>query len=863
MATPQKSSKKGSQKPKDTHQPKSKAKVVPSITPKQRETKATRREPETNEGVNAIQEPPKLWRWVILIVGLIAMQFALYAPSLLGQKVLLPLDILQMPGQYLPAEKGVTPQPPENRIFSDLVESAEPQRQFAAEEFKNGRLPLWNPYQYAGSFFLFPFLSPFGILLMASSSPIVLPWVNLILALVAGTGLYVFLRRTLQLSFWPSTLAAWAYPLGAFTIFFYGYWLNFATCWMPWLLLSVWAVLKGQRFSLVYLAIFTWLTLAGLRVDVAGMILFASGIYACVTYWGMGMRPWLSAAHRRPLLVMTLGWALGFMLISPQVFPMLEYLKTGLRMESRAGGEEERPPVGSAALPQVLLPKMNGSFERGSAPCFLPGEPNVLESNSTAYAGGVLLLLFVPLSLALKEHRKTVLTFGILGLLGIAWCVDFPGWAAFARLTHLSSLSLNRFTFAFAFSVVVLSAIGMQALLSGAVRRQGWLLIPLCLTAAWGFWCFSRLQVLPPEVLNLEQLLASYPGVAPGASFAEVKHWFEAVYMRGTLWAGVAFIGWLCVFFLRKGQALLPFLFGAAAVLELVQFGFGENPQRPWSEYYPPIPAVQKVVEATGKDYRALAYSSAPASVLSSHGLRDVRGYDGSDPKRIVELILLSTDPQRAVSGPKTQWLAPTIKLAGVGQMTTHPVLDLLGVRYFIFRGEPPSHVTPVFTSPDYWVLENKNALPRAFVPERVETVTSDSERLSKLGWEGFNPAAVAYVEEALNLPEKASGKVTLKEQTPTRLEINAEMETPGLLVVTDQWDVGWKATVNGSPAPIIKANHALRGVVLPKGSAKVEMFYFPDKLKLGLIIAGAAVLIILAWGARELIPVSGNPTVK
>ena len=45
----------------------------------------------------------------------------------------------------------------------------------------------------------------------------------------------------------------------------------------------------------------------------------------------------------------------------------------------------------------------------------------------------------------------------------------------------------------------------------------------------------------------------------------------------------------------------------------------------------------------------------------------------------------------------------------------------MLDVRYVIFRGNPPAELHPEFSSPDYWVMKNPRALPRVFVPERVE----------------------------------------------------------------------------------------------------------------------------------------------
>src|SRR5208283_371006 len=133
---------------------------------------------------------------------------------------------------------------------------------------------------------------------------------------------------------------------------------------------------------------------------------------------------------------------------------------------------------------------------------------------------------------------------------------------------------------------------------------------------------------------------------------------------------------------------------------------------------------------------------------------------------------------------------------------------------YVIFRGSPPQEVKPAFQGPDYWVLENRSALPRVFVPRRVEVVADDNERLGKLALPEFNPRAVAYVETPADLPADCRGAAKITSEIPTRIVVTAQMETPGLLVLADRWDKGWRACLNGKPVPILKTNHALRGVV-------------------------------------------------
>jgi hypothetical protein len=155
----------------------------------------------------------RLGRLMIVLAGIIAGQAILYGPSLAGRKILLPLDILASPNVYLPRTPGVEKIVPHDRFLVDLDFLFEPARRFAVSELHAGRFPLWVPYQYAGSPFIWPKYSPFLLLGCCTASPLILAWAQLFAALVAGTGFYLFCRRALSVSFWGAAIPAWCYPL--------------------------------------------------------------------------------------------------------------------------------------------------------------------------------------------------------------------------------------------------------------------------------------------------------------------------------------------------------------------------------------------------------------------------------------------------------------------------------------------------------------------------------------------------------------------------------------------------------------------------------------------------------------------------
>ena len=72
----------------------------------------------------------------------------------------------------------------------------------------------------------------------------------------------------------------------------------------------------------------------------------------------------------------------------------------------------------------------------------------------------------------------------------------------------------------------------------------------------------------------------------------------------------------------------------------------------------------------------------------------------------------------------------------------------------------------------------------------------------------------------------------------------------PGFLVLSEVWYPGWRATVNGDPAPVLRVDGALRGVPIPAGQATVELRFAPRGWRWG----GWLALMALLWAAALLI---------
>src|SRR6185295_14316211 len=247
-------------------------------------------------------------RVLIVLIGIVIGQFILFGPSLVGKKILLPLDILATPTTYLPMTPEVEKITPHNPVLSDIVCQFEPERRFAIAELRAGRFPMWAPYQYCGAPVVWPRFSVFQWLGFVTPSPVIVAWVQLFEALVAGLGAYVFFRRVLGVGFWAATFPAWCYPMTAFFII----WLGLPTCaavyWMPWLFTAVNETARHPGpHAVTGLAVTTALTLTSGHLDLAGQTLLAAGLFGLWCWRDSCPRQWLQIRGRRVLIFLTVG----------------------------------------------------------------------------------------------------------------------------------------------------------------------------------------------------------------------------------------------------------------------------------------------------------------------------------------------------------------------------------------------------------------------------------------------------------------------------------------------------------------------------------------------------------------------------
>jgi uncharacterized membrane protein YfhO len=76
-------------------------------------------------------------------------------------------------------------------------------------------------------------------------------------------------------------------------------------------------------------------------------------------------------------------------------------------------------------------------------------------------------------------------------------------------------------------------------------------------------------------------------------------------------------------------------------------------------------------------------------------------------------------------------------------------------------------------------------------------------------------------------------------------------LETPlaeaGYLVVAENWYVGWRATVDGAPAPVLRANVAQMAVPLPAGAREIRLTFTSSSYERGRLITVLSLVAVMA----------------
>ncbi|HUE84325.1 MAG TPA: YfhO family protein [Pyrinomonadaceae bacterium] len=155
-------------------------------------------------------------------------------------------------------------------------------------------------------------------------------------------------------------------------------------------------------------------------------------------------------------------------------------------------------------------------------------------------------------------------------------------------------------------------------------------------------------------------------------------------------------------------------------------------------------------------------------------------------------------------------------------------------------------------------ILENIRVLPRAWLVAEAEAVDGE-EALRRIRGESdqpFDPRRTALLEVAQSeLPSLPGGSLPPESQVrfasyeANRLVLETESAIPTVLVLSEIFYPGWEAHIDGKPTRILLTNYLLRGIAVPSGKHRIEMFYRAPAARNGAIISACTLLLLITLG--------------
>jgi hypothetical protein len=725
---------------------------------------------------------------------------------------------------------------------------------FQQRELLAGRLPLWNPYTYSGH----PFLADVqaAVFYPLSNAMILLSLPFRGLSTEAGVRLY-FLQAEAALHVGLAGIFVYllvreltgqrsAAILAGCTFAFSGYLTSYpplqlavlrTAIWLPlvlWLLLRAFNAPVRWRWWLGAAAAYACAFLAGHPQTFLLMSYTVAGwwMWLLVWRWRSARQHDTESSQRSliPVLMGTLAFAAAAVGVSAaQWWPSVEFTRLSVRASTDyafvSGGFPLRD-TWQLLLPGVLTqysPLYVGVIGLGLAVCAVgllgkhgeyresSGESPVsgLQSPASALRSPNTTLFFLALTLV-----ALLLSYGGNGFLYPLFYRFAPGWDLFR--------GQERAAYLVAFGLSVLAGYGMAALPVLPLSRRRLLVALFSVVTIAGVYAFGLLWQLPGRTAIGQW---TYLGVALVTLLLTmvfaVLAWWEGWSLRRSIILIILTL--LTLFLFNVPTNIAPFGPARKAMLA------------------PEMEALQAAVEQSDADTGLPGRVYNEFRIYADYGMRQqIEDVWGSSPLRLAHYAaLFDTFPLDRM------W-----RLTGVEHVLTW--------RREIFGPSDLLAEFPQATDTTYLhrLLESN---PRAWAVSHVQTAT-DADARARLADHGFDLDEIALLPPdapAVSLPgTDGRGNVQLARPTPNRLRVQVESDAAGLLVIGENWMPGWRVrnlacagpgadSVACPTPPVLRANLTFIGIPIDPGRTTFDLVYWPDSVRNGLIVSGAALLLL------------------
>jgi len=248
----------------------------------------------------------------------------------------------------------------------------------------------------------------------------------------------------------------------------------------------------------------------------------------------------------------------------------------------------------------------------------------------------------------------------------------------------------------------------------------------------------------------------------------------------------------------------------------------------------------------TGMDWRNIEFGWPYLDRLSgSSGVAELLRNQGL-PVRIA-------NPDRSAGFELGDWLGipqfdgltgGTENVAGVADLPT--ARALAGTAFII---DAKAQRVPVFQTPSgLRIHAAANAFPRAWVVNQVTSVANGTEARARLSRPPGEFRRKAFVSGAppLIAPCENPGTVGPVMRRGHTLAVHAALPCAAMVIVSQTFYPGWRASVDGRPAKLYQADGFLDGIAVPAGQHVITLSWRPWTVFAGAAVSAVSAILLL-----------------
>jgi hypothetical protein len=214
--------------------------------------------------------------------------------------------------------------------------------------------------------------------------------------------------------------------------------------------------------------------------------------------------------------------------------------------------------------------------------------------------------------------------------------------------------------------------------------------------------------------------------------------------------------------------------------------------------------------------FRVVNFSRYSQNLLPFHGIEVVTGYHGNQLRWYDDLL----------GGPSLQ------------NRQNPRFLNLVGARFILIPAgsQIPSNyfgddtLTLAGNFGPFQVLENRNALPRAFLVNRYTIIPDRADIYPEILTGESDLREIVYLEEEPPIDvfpaDSSDGTAEIISYGVDSIIVDIRTDSNAILVVTDNYYHRWEAWVDGEKTNILRANGSFRAIPVNRGASQVLIKY-------------------------------------